>query len=47
MEQMSDKTQLYIDEVVQEYLWRCTRFSLDVLDIDMPRYDVIDNHKLN
>lgn len=42
MDELSEKIQPFIDEVLQEYGLKCVNFSLAGLDIDATKYDVID-----
>ena len=42
MDELSEKIEPYIDEIVSEYGLKCVRFSLAGLDIDSTKYDVID-----
>lgn len=42
MDELSEKIEPYIDEIVSEYGLKCVRFSLAGLDIDAAKYDVID-----
>lgn len=42
MDELSEKIEPYIDEIISEYGLKCVRFSLAGLDIDTTKYDVID-----
>lgn len=42
MDELSEKIEPYIDEIISEYGLKCVRFSLAGLDIDVTKYDVID-----
>lgn len=42
MDELSEKIEPYIDEIISEYGLKCVRFSLAGLDIDATKYDVID-----
>lgn len=46
MDELSDKIEPYIDEVIQEYGLKCVRFSLAGLDIDASKYDAIDQSQI-
>lgn len=46
IEEISEKIEPYIDEVVQDYGLRCVRFSLVGLDIDNSKYDEIDQSQI-
>lgn len=46
MDELSEKIEPYIDEIVEEYGLKCVRFSLAGLDIDTTKYDVIDESQL-
>lgn len=46
MDELSEKIEPYIDEVVAEYGLKCIRFSLAGLDIDSTKYDVIDESQM-
>lgn len=46
MDELSEKVEPYIDEVVQEYGLKCVKFSLAGLDIDNSKYDVIDEAQI-
>ncbi len=46
MDELSEKIEPYIDEVVQEYGLKCVRFSLAGLDIDTTKYDVMDEAQM-
>lgn len=42
MDELSEKIETYIDEIVSDYGLKCVKFSLAGLDIDTTKYDVID-----
>lgn len=42
MDELSEKIEPYIDEIISEYGLKCIKFSLAGLDIDATKYDVID-----
>ena len=42
MDELSEKIEPYIDEIISEYGLKCVRFSLAGIDIDAAKYDVID-----
>lgn len=42
MDELSEKIEPYIDEIVSGYGLKCVKFSLAGLDIDTTKYDVID-----
>lgn len=42
MDELSEKIEPYIDEIISEYGLKCVKFSLAGLDIDATKYDVID-----
>ena len=42
MDELSEKIEPYIDEIVSDYGLKCVKFSLAGLDIDTTKYDVID-----
>lgn len=46
MNELSEKIEPYIDEVVAEYGLKCVRFSLAGLDIDSTKYDVMDEAQM-
>lgn len=46
MDELSEKIEPYIDEIVSEYGLKCVRFSLAGLDIDKTKYDVIDESQM-
>lgn len=46
MDELSEKIEPYIDEVVAEYGLKCVRFSLAGLDIDSTKYDVMDEAQM-
>lgn len=46
MDELSDKVEPYIDEIISEYGLKCVRFSLAGLDIDTSKYDVIDESQM-
>lgn len=46
MDELSAQIEPYIDEVVEEYGLRCIRFSLAGLDIDVSKYDAIDESQI-
>lgn len=46
MDELSEKIEPYIDEVVAEYGLKCVRFSLAGLDIDSTKYDIIDESQM-
>lgn len=42
MDELSEKIEPYIDEIISDYGLKCVKFSLAGLDIDTTKYDVID-----
>ncbi len=46
MEELSEKIEPFIDEVVSEYGLKCVRFSLAGLDIDHTKYDQLDESQM-
>ena len=46
MDELSAQIEPYIDEVVEEYGLKCVRFSLAGLDIDVSKYDAIDESQI-
>lgn len=46
MDELSEQIEPYIDEVVEEYGLKCVRFSLAGLDIDVSKYDAIDESQI-
>jgi membrane protease subunit (stomatin/prohibitin family) len=46
MDELSTQIEPYIDEVVEEYGLKCVRFSLAGLDIDISKYDAIDESQI-
>lgn len=46
MDELSEKIEPYIDEIISEYGLKCVRFSLAGLDIDTTKYDVIDESQM-
>ena len=42
MDELSEKIEPYIDEIVSDYGLKCVKFSLAGLDIDTTKYDAID-----
>ena len=46
MDELSEKIEPYIDEIVSEYGLKCVRFSLAGLDIDTTKYDTIDESQM-
>lgn len=46
MDELSEKIEPFIDEVVQDYGLKCVKFSLAGLDIDKSKYDVIDEAQI-
>lgn len=46
MDELSEKVEPYIDEIVSEYGLKCARFSLAGIDIDTTKYDVIDESQM-
>lgn len=46
MDELSEKIEPYIDEVVQDYGLKCVKFSLAGLDIDSSKYDAIDESQI-
>lgn len=47
MDELSERIEPYIDEIVSEYGLKCVRFSLAGLDIDSTKYDVIDASQID
>ena len=46
MDELSEKIEPYINEIVQDYGLRCVKFSLAGLDIDNSKYDEIDHSQI-
>ena len=46
MDELSEKIEPYIDEIVSEYGLKCVRVSLAGLDIDSTKYDTIDESQM-
>lgn len=46
MDELSEKIEPYIDEVIQDYGLKCVKFSLAGLDIDTTKYDAIDESQI-
>lgn len=46
MDELSERIEPYIDEIVQEYGLKCVKFSLAGLDIDITKYDAIDESQV-
>ena len=46
MDELSEQIEPYIDEIVEEYGLKCVRFSLAGLDIDISKYDSIDESQI-
>lgn len=46
MDELSEKIQPYIDDIVSEYGLKCVRFSLAGLDVDTTKYDTIDESQM-
>jgi membrane protease subunit (stomatin/prohibitin family) len=46
MDELSEKIEPYIDEVIQGYGLKCVKFSLAGLDIDTTKYDAIDESQI-
>ena len=46
LDELSEKVEPYIDEVVQDYGLKCVKFSLAGLDIDSSKYDAIDESQI-
>ena len=46
MDELSEQIEPYIDEIVEEYGLKCVRFSLAGLDIDISKYDAIDESQI-
>lgn len=46
MDELSEKIEPYIDEIVSEYGLKCVRFSLAGLDIDKTKYDALDESQM-
>lgn len=46
MDELSEKIEPYIDEVVRDYGLKCVKFSLAGLDIDTTKYDVMDEGQM-
>jgi len=46
MDELSEKVEPYIDEVLKEYGLKCVKFSLAGLDIDSSKYDEIDQSQI-
>ncbi len=46
MDELSEKIQPYIDEILSEYGLKCVSFSLAGLDIDTTKYDVLDESQM-
>ena len=47
MDELSEKIEPYIDEIVSEYGLKCVRFSLAGLDIDNTKYDKLDESQMD
>lgn len=47
MDELSEKIEPYIDELLSEYGLKCVRFSLAGLDIDTTKYDIIDASQMD
>ena len=46
LDELSEKIEPYIDEIVSEYGLKCIRFSLAGLDVDTTKYDTIDESQM-
>jgi membrane protease subunit (stomatin/prohibitin family) len=46
IDELSEKIEPYIDEIVQDYGLKCIKFSLAGLDIDNSKYDEIDQSQI-
>lgn len=46
MDELSAQIEPYIDEIVEEYGLKCVRFSLAGLDVDISKYDAIDESQI-
>lgn len=46
MDELSEKIEPYIDEIVSEYGLKCVSFSLAGLDIDTTKYDTLDESQM-
>lgn len=46
LDELSEKIEPYIDEIVSDYGLKCVSFSLSGLDIDTTKYDVIDESQI-
>lgn len=46
MDELSEKIEPYIDEIVSEYGLKCVKFALAGLDIDTTKYDAIDKSQM-
>ncbi len=46
MDELSEKIEPYIDEIIAEYGLKCVSFSLAGLDIDTTKYDTIDESQM-
>lgn len=46
MDELSERIEPYIDEIVQDYGLKCVNFSLAGLDIDNSKYDEIDQSQI-
>lgn len=46
MDELSDKIEPYINEIISEYGLKCARFSLSGLDIDTTKYDTLDESQI-
>ena len=46
LDELSEKIEPYIDEIVSEYGLKCIRFSLAGLDVDTTKYDTIDKSQM-
>ena len=46
IDELSEQIQPRIDEIVQEYGLKCISFSLAGLDVDMSKYDIIDESQI-
>ena len=46
MDELSEKIEPYIDEIIAEYGLKCVKFSFSGLDIDNTKYDKIDDSQI-
>ena len=46
MDELSEKIEPYIDEIISDYGLKCVRFSLAGLDIDNTKYDMLDESQM-